>query len=197
MLVKKCLAIFFSVILLVSCCSVSAHPVSVQAVSKTQKTDSLPDRNKVLSTRFINMLNHNFAYGDAFESCDALVNAATVSLRNLADEDGFIPASAVTDYLQNFYGVSVTDFSEVNIAFEQRPGFVFLIPRGFTQYTHSVLSVVKNEDGTYTVLTDVKTQAHDDVANSMVAETLFVPNPQSDFGFSILYSEFLPDLPAL
>ena len=190
---KKGIIIVLSLILLFSCCSVAAKsvPAGTSAVAAAQKA---PEKSRVLAARFLNMLNHNYAYDEDFKTEEALVNAAAASLRNYADADGFIPADLTAAYVRNFYGVAVEDFSVINTGFEQREGYVYLIPRGYTVYKHTFVSLTLNEDGTYTVVTRVQETDHDSAAFFATAETLFVPDAQSEFGYHIVRSVFQNDL---
>lgn len=189
MKIRKSLVIVFSLVLLFSCCSVAAKSVPANASPMVAAPDA-PDRSKVLAARFLNMLNHNYAYDDDYRTEEALVNAAALSLRNYADAQGFIPADLTAAYVKNFYGVAVEDFSVINTAFEQREGYVYLIPRGFKVYQHTFVSLSLNEDGTYTVVTRVREADRDGAAFSATVETLFVPDAQSEFGYHIVRSVF-------
>ena len=194
--IKKRMILIFSLILLFSCCLLSVN----SALAKTSPpvtAQTVANPSEVLSARFLNMLNHNFAYDDAYQTEEALVNAAALSLRDYADEDGFISAEMTAAYVKNFYGVTVEDFSVINTAFEQKEGYVYLIPRGFTAYTHTLVSMIPNEDGTYTVVTRVTESDHDGEAFAATVETLFVPDAQSEFGFHIVRSVFRQDTASL
>lgn len=196
MKIKKSLVIVFSLVLLFSCCSVAAKSVPADTSPMAAAPDA-PDSSKVLAARFLNMLNHNYAYDDDYRTEEALVNAAALSLRNYADAQGFIPADLTAAYVRNFYGVTVEDFSAINTAFEQREGYVYLIPRGFAAYQHTFVSLSHNEDGTYTVVTRAREADHDSAVFSATVETLFVPDAQSEFGFHIVRSVFRNDLIAI
>ena len=47
----------------------------------------------------------------------------------------------------------------------------------------------QNEDGSYTVVTDVEISSHDSDAEIAKATTLFVKNENSAFGFNIISSD--------
>ena len=49
------------------------------------------------------------------------------------------------------------------------------------------LTVTKNEDGTYTVITKLKIFDQYGEVNEKTAKSLFVKNDQSDFGYNIVY----------
>lgn len=161
--------------------------VEKAAVSETA------DRQKVLEARFLNMLNHSFAYGEELASVDDLVNCAVTALCVTGGADGsFIEESRVEDYLYNMYGVEVEDLSSVNADFPKKDGYVYIIPRGYTVYKHTIASVRLNEDGSYTVTTNVTLDSHDGNQEGK-AVTLFVKNSDSQFGFNIISSEIIID----
>lgn len=160
-------------------------------VSLTSAKCSSLDNQKVLEARFLNMLNHNYVYGDSFDYIEEIVNGSVIALLNLADEesDSYIAQNFVDDYILNFYGVENVNYSEINELLPKLDGYVYIIPRGFSSYNHKISSVKVNEDGSYTVVTDVEVTSHDGEVTSCKANTLFVKNEKSQFGFNIIKSE--------
>ncbi len=161
----------------------------IQVVNVTNETTKI-DVNQVYAARFLNMLNHNFVYDEAYKSVEAIVNdsmPALIELRN-AENDSFIAEAYVADYVFNMYGVEITDFSGINADFEKQEGYVYILPRGFANYNHTISSITQNEDGSFTVITEVEISSHDCGSYVDVCETLFVANELSQFGFSIIHS---------
>ena len=172
---------------------------SVIALKPAETVDNKPagqaaDTDKVLEARFLNMLNHSFAYGEDLGSVEALVNCSVAALCNMdgGAEESFMDETRVKDYLYNMYGVEVENLSSVNAEFPKKDGYVYIIPRGYTVYKHTVDSVMLNEDGSYTVTTLVNIDSHDGEENGR-AVTLFVKNSDSQFGFSIISSDIIVD----
>ena len=144
--------------------------------------------SKVLETRFLNMLNHSFVYNDDFQNNQTLVNNSVLGLLNLA-EDGFVNENYVTDYIFNMYGIRISDFGNINTDCEQKDGYVYIIHRGYCEYKHTVLSVTDNNDGSYTVVTNVEISLDDGSVINDRATTVFLRNIDSQFGYNIVYSE--------
>ena len=172
---------------------------SVIALKPAETVDNKPavqavDTDKVLEARFLNMLNHSFAYGEDLGSVEALVNCSVAALCNMdgGAEESFMDETRVKDYLYNMYGVEVENLSSVNAEFPKKDGYVYIIPRGYTVYKHTIDSVMLNEDGSYTVTTLVNIDSHDGEENGR-AVTLFVKNSDSQFGFSIISSDIIVD----
>ena len=161
-----------------------------QAVTVADNQKSSADSASVLEARFLNMLNHNFVYDNAFDSVEDMVNGSMPALLEYADEenDSFIAENYVADYIFSMYGIADIDFSGINTGFEQMEGYVYIIPRGFTKYNHKITAVIANEDGSYTVESKISAASHDDVNLVNTCTTLFVPNEKSAFGFNIIYS---------
>ena len=190
------LAVIACVFSLVAFASAPISPVvdvatsdnGVITVSDSGKTT--PDANKVLEARFLNMLNRSFVYDSAFDTVEAVVNASVIALLYMRDseDDSFISQSIVSDFVYSMYGVDNIDYSDINTQFEQREGYVYIIPRGFELYSHKIVNVNENEDGSYTVKTQVTISTHDGMKITDVCETLFVKNAVSKFGFNIIYS---------
>lgn len=174
-----------SVVLLISFTSLSVKP----AATATEKTPAAAvSQEKVLSARFLNMLNHNFVYNDAFDSVYEMTACSEVAVLDKA-ENGYISESVISGYLYNMYGVENVDFAVVTKGFPQRENYVYVIPRGFSFYKHSAPVVTQNEDGSYTVITEVEISSHDSETETAKAATLFVKNENSAFGFNIISSD--------
>ncbi len=166
--------------------STNAAPAKVEVLNSA---DALPDGEKILEARFLNMLNHNFVYGSDFDTVEAIVNSSVAALLDMRTEDeSFIAENVVADYIYNMYGVVIDDFSDINADFPKEEGYVFVLPRGYALYSHEIASVNVNEDGSYTVTSSVKISTHDNGEYIDTCTTLFVANPESQFGYSIIYS---------
>ena len=174
-----------AVVLLISFTSLTVKPAATATEKKPAVTVS---EEKVLGARFLNMLNHNFVYNGAFESVYEMTACSEVALLDKA-EDGYIKQSLIAGYLYNMYGVENADFAAVTKDFPQRENYVYVIPRGFSVYKHSAPVITENEDGSYTVVTDVEISSHDSDAETSKATTLFVKNENSAFGFNIISSD--------
>ncbi len=174
-----------AVVLLISFTSLTVKPAANATEKKPAVTVS---EEKALGARFLNMLNHNFVYNDAFESVYEMTACSEVALLDKA-EDGYIKQSLIAGYLYNMYGVENADFAAVTKDFPQRKNYVYVIPRGFSVYKHSAPVITENEDGSYTVVTDVEISSHDSDAETAKATTLFVKNENSAFGFNIISSD--------
>ena len=187
MKIKNIISLILSLAVLASFSVISANPadeVDYSLPDNTASTNNV-DMEKVLETRFLNMLNHSFAYDEELASVEDLVNCAVVALCASGSTDGsFIEESRVEDYLYNMYGVEVENLSSVNENFPKKEGYVYIIPRGYTVYKHTIDSVRLNEDGTYTVTTNVVLDSHDGCEEGK-AVTLFVKNSYSQFGYNI------------
>lgn len=174
-----------AVVLLISFTSLTVKPAANATEKKPAVTVS---EEKVLGARFLNMLNHNFVYNNAFESVYEMTACSEVALLDKA-EDGYIKQSLIAGYLYNMYGVENVDFAAVTKDFPQRENYVYVIPRGFSVYKHLAPVITENEDGSYTVVTDVEISSHDSDAEIAKATTLFVKNENSAFGFNIISSD--------
>ncbi len=174
-----------AVVLLISFTSLTVKPAANATEKKPAVTVS---EERVLGARFLNMLNHNFVYNNEFESVYEMTACSEVALLDKA-EDGYIKQSLIAGYLYNMYGVENADFAAVTKDFPQRENYVYVIPRGFSVYKHSAPVITENEDGSYTVVTDVEISSHDSDAETAKATTLFVKNENSAFGFNIISSD--------
>lgn len=167
-----------------------APEADAQVVTVSKNDKGSAEASKVLETRFLNMLNHSFVYNGTFDSVEEMVNASIPALLSYRDstDDSYIAEAYVADYLLNMYGVEVENFSKINTEFGYKEGYVYIIPKGFTKYSHKIVSVAANEDGSYTVTTEITSSAHDNGDITETCTSLFVPNAKSAFGYSIIYS---------
>ena len=81
----------------------SASKTDVITVSNSDKTSA--DYSKILESRFLNMLNHNFVYDSTFDSVEDMVNESMPALLGFRDseDDSFIAENFVADYVFNMY----------------------------------------------------------------------------------------------
>ncbi len=174
---------------------VCASLLSPAAMVDETSPEILPAENDIRAVRFLNMLNHNSSYNEDFSSVDRLVDNATIELLDLRDEtdEDYIALPFVADYVNNMYGVELGDVTELNPQFPQKDGFIFINPRGFTEYNHEFVALEENEDGTFTVETVVTAEYHDNSSENLSCISLFVPNDSSDFGYNIVYSNIIYD----
>ena len=195
MKIKNMISLILALIMLASFSVISANPAEIDSTASAENatvSESF-DKEKVLEARFLNMLNHSFAYDEELASVEDLVNCAVTALCvTKGTDDSFIEESRVEDYLYNMYGVEVENLSSVNAEYPQKDGYVYIIPRGYTVYKHTIDSVRLNEDGSYTVTTSVTLDSHDGKEEGK-AVTLFVKNSNSQFGFNIISSDIIVD----
>lgn len=145
--------------------------------------------DKVLETRFLNMLNHNYVYDDAFYDDVELVNEAMLALLDTA-EGSFLEETYLSDYIFNMYGKVYSDFSFLGDNLPEKPGYVYILPRSYDEYSHTIISVTANADGSYTVLSDIAISTLEGV-ETIKCETLFLEAEESAFGYNILYSDIV------
>ena len=195
MKIKNVISLILALIMLASFSVISANPAEIDGIASAENATVSEnfDKEKVLEARFLNMLNHSFAYDEELASVEDLVNCAVTALCvTESTDDSFIEESRVEDYLYNMYGVEVENLSSVNADFPKKDGYVYVIPRGYTVYKHTIDSVRLNEDGSYTVTTSVTLDSHDGKKEGK-AVTLFVKNSNSQFGFNIISSDIIVD----
>lgn len=164
------------------------NAAKVEVSTRSREVITVADNTKALESRFLNMLNHSFVYDNDFYDKETLVNNSVLALLDLA-KDGFVAENHVSDYIFNMYGITYPDFSDINIDFEQKQGYVYVVPRGYSVCEHKIASVTDNKDGSYTVVTNVEISLDDGTVITDTASTIFLQNAESHFGFNIVYSE--------
>jgi hypothetical protein len=179
-------------VIVLLCTLIFSSVLPVYAIP-AEKSDETVAVSRVAESRFLNMLNHNRVYGETFLSVDEMVNESVLGLLELRDEvdPEFIKEEFVKDHIFAMYGVDIVDLSELNADMPRKAGFVYIIPRGFDEYKHTNAHIRENEDGTFTVTTDVTISLHDGDEISARAVSLFVKNEASHFGYNIISSDII------
>ena len=140
----------------------------------------------IMKARFENMLNTNYLYGDDFESHKVIIENSILALLDKS-EDGEIDKALVLGFIADMYGLQVDpSAAEYDFAPASEGKFV-VIPRGYSEYKHTVTSVLEEEGG-YTVKSDVVVLTHDGEEYNTVSTTVIVPNEGSSFGYNIISS---------
>ncbi|MBR6533577.1 MAG: hypothetical protein IKT44_04045 [Clostridia bacterium] len=192
--------VIFSLLLTVCVIVLSFACVKTDGVSvndsKKQNTEVITvskneNQNEALNTRFENMLNHNFVYNNDFYDDSTLANNSVLALLDLS-EDSYIGETYLKDYVFNMYGKIYNDFTFLGET--EKEGFVYILPRGYNIYTHQIVTVVNNADGSYTVLSEVEISYEDGSLEVLNCETVFLENADSAFGYNIMYSDILENI---
>ncbi len=190
---KKVVSLTLCVIMLILCSSLIAPVVNEGTkVSAVTAEESVAGVNE---SRFLNMLNHNFVYNGDFNDADTIVNNASLALLDLRDSENedYIADTFVKGFVKDMYGIEIADMSDINADYPQLDGFLYVIPRGYTSYNHTIVSIEENEDGSYTVVSDVTVNDHDCAGKVQKAVSLFVKNSDSAFGYNMIYCNILAD----
>ena len=184
---KKVLSLILCLVMLTVCSSLIAPVITEGSQVSAATADEI--QVDVNEARFLNMLNHNFVYNTDFDNADTIVNNASLALLDLRDSanEDYIKDTYVKGFVKDMYGIEITDMSSLNAEYPQLDGYLYIIPRGYTSYSHTIVSVEQNEDGSYTVVSDVSVSNHDAAAKTQKAVSLFVENDESAFGYNMIY----------
>ena len=171
---KKVFSLILCVVAVIACLSLIAPEISDTA--KVSAATAQEAGTNPAEARFLNMLNHNFVYNADFDNADTIINNASLALLDLRDStnEDFIANTYVKGFVKDMYGIEIEDMSGINADYPQLDGYLYVIPRGFTSYNHTIVSIKENEDGSYTVVSDVIVDNHDGFAKSEKAVSLFV-----------------------
>ncbi|MBR6572788.1 MAG: hypothetical protein IKK77_03640 [Clostridia bacterium] len=135
--------------------------------------------------RFENMLNHNKLYGSDFNDINKVVDNSILCLRDRA-EDEFIKKDLVEAFVYNMYDLDIKGY-EPNPNAPTKDGYIFIMPRGYEEFSHKVISVTKN--GTLNcVISEITVKTHDGEVETTTCETVLLENEKSAFGYNIISS---------
>ncbi len=181
------------VVLAFACAKTDAPKVQSTEIQKgevltvSQSADTV---DKVLETRFLNMLNHNFVYDNAFYDDASLVEDSMLALLDKAD-GSFLDQFILSDYIFNMYGKKYDGFDFLDENSPKKQGYVYIVPKGYNDYNHEIVSVTDNKDGSFTVITNIEILGSDNTVENLKCETLFLKADDSAFGFNMLYSDII------
>lgn len=183
---KKRFALMTAVLLCVILLSVILSPAKLPTAAMVASAGENEN-----STRFLNMLNHNFAYDEDFNTFEGLTHSAVLANLPLREGD-YISESYIKGYLFDMYGINAVEIND-NAGEKSKEGYVYIVPTGFSRYEHKNAVVTENEDGTFTVITDVLVSAHDDIPYETECVSLFAKSEKSSFGYTLIYSNLNPE----
>lgn len=178
------------IICIISVCVLALFACAfIPASADVTETKPVSATDNALKARFLNMLNRNFAYNEDFTSIGLIVEDSVLSLldRRVPDDNDYIEEAVVKGFIYDMYGIEVLKIEEDTAM--HKDGFVYIAPRGFTAYSHEITEITENEDGSFTVLSSVTVNPHDNDAFTTTAKTLFVKNEKSAFGYNIICSD--------
>ena len=170
----------------ISCINFSAKATSDSKPPVQVLQTAKPEKDIAKLSRLENMLNHNFLYGDDFSNMQKIINNSCLALLDKM-EDQFISTDILFPFIENAYGISVFIDDEFNKGFPRKDGAVYVLPRGFTKYTHTIINVEENGD-TLIVTSLALSDSHDSEVTELICTTVFKVNSQSAFGYNITQS---------
>ncbi len=169
-----------------SCLCFPTKAVADQRPATQVLKPSTPEQDVLKTARFENMLNHNYLYDDDFADMHTVIENSCLALLDKM-EDQFISVDILFPFIENAYGISVYLDDAFGVGLPKKQGAVYVAPRGFTQYTHTVINIVEN-NGTFTVTSLAVSDSHDGEPTELVCTTVFKVNDSSAFGYNIVSS---------
>ena len=136
-------------------------------------------------TRIENMLNHNRLYDNDFNDINTVVDNSILALMYKAEGE-FIREALVSAFVYNMYDLDIKDY-EANPNAPQKNDYIFIIPRGYDEISHQIMSVTKS--GTLNcVISEITIKTHDGETTTKICETVLLENENSAFGYNIISS---------
>lgn len=175
----------------VSATTKTADVSGVELVATANEVMPAPDTQKVLESRFLSMLNRNYVYNEDFESLSAIAQNSVIPLLGLreSEDSSYIAQNYVADFIRDMYGIEGEELDVLAPESKMREGYVYIMPRGYCEYNHKIISVTENEDGSFWVETAVEIMEHDDFFVEGVCKSLIVKNEASAYGYCIISSD--------
>lgn len=196
---KKAAAVIISVIVF---CAISvsalgglAQPPENTLPPAASKDDSAAtvnlEDNNALRVRLGQLINLNRVYDDCILSDASLIDEASVVLLKNAETtengDVIIRQAGVLSFIQDLYGRAV-DISSLPDAYTKDipDGYFYVVPRGYDAISQTITDLKIAENGIITVCSDMILTSHEGDEVKAVAETDFILNGESAFGYNIV-----------
>ncbi len=155
-------------------------------ISATEEEGTTSVKNGVLMARFENMLNHNYLYDDDFLSDKTMIENSILAILDKS-VDGEISEGLVKGFIADLYGRQVDTDTVVYDFHPASKGMIAIIPRGYCEYKHEIVSITEGEGG-YDVVSEMTVLPHDGDVYVVTVNTVIVPNEGSSFGYNIIES---------
>lgn len=156
-----------------------------QATTTTEEANTVIE--SVQKARFENMLNHNYLYGEDFSSDQIVIENSILALLDKS-VDGQIEQGLVLGFIAGMYGRQVDPAAATYDFLPADEGMFAILARGYDGYEHTVVSV-EEVDGGYLVTSDVTVYPCDGFAYNATAQSVFVVNEGSAFGYNLVSAE--------
>lgn len=177
----SCLAVLLVLLVL------PASAPFTSGAAAVEKQSSADENFGVRKARFETMLNHNYVYDDDFSSDRTIIENAILALLDHAENDE-IDRELVLHFIRNMYGREVDPNAAVYDFLPASEGKFAVLARGYSKISHTVLSVEEVAGG-WEVVSEMRIEPHDGQAYTVSANTLFVANEGSSFGYNIVRSD--------
>lgn len=177
----SCLAILLVLLVL------PASAPFTSGAAAVEKQSSADADFGVRKARFETMLNHNYVYDDDFSSDRVMIENAILALLDHAENDE-IDQELVLNFIRNMYGREVDPNTAVYDFLPASEGKFAILARGYSKISHTVVSVEEVAGG-WEVASEMRIEPHDGQAYTVSANTLFVANEGSSFGYNIVSSD--------
>ena len=181
---KRLLVLIMAIsVLFVFTASVPAPAVS-ESVEDTTVIESVA--SNVQKARFENMLDHNYLYGEDFESDKIMIENSILALLDKS-ENGQIEQGLVLGFIAGMYGRQVDPSAAEYEFLSADDGMFAILARGYDAYDHTITEVEEIEGG-YLVSSDVTVSPSDGFPFTVTAKSIFVENEGSAFGYNLTAS---------
>ena len=163
------------------------EPIAVAANALSEELSA-----EQLEARLLGMLNLNRCFNSALNDEQKLAKCAAVSLIDYAqDKVGYglcVSAYLVEGFVESFYGVEIPAEQMLDEAAPN--GYVSLMGTEAETLYHKTVTLTETEEG-FEMLTCLYSYSGGEEYETCLVKSSFVKNPESEFGFNLVYCETL------
>ena len=145
-----------------------------------------------VEAKLLGMLNLNHCFNSALNDEYKLAKCAAVSLIDYAqDKVGYglcVSAYLIECFVESFYGVKIP--AEQMLDEDAPSGYISLMGTEAETICHKTVTLTETEEG-YEMLTCLYSYSGGEEYETCLVKSRFVKNPESEFGFNLVYCETL------
>ena len=192
----KIMAVLMSVMMSWLCIfSGTVASVEVSSPAPAEQVEEVAAPVDGRAARLANMLSLNRAFGADLSDTAVLLEEAAAAMVDKAQEGAggflFVDKGLVEGLVFNLYGRTANAEDIAHDGFPAEEGKVLILPKGGTDYEHTIIEITEEENGALRVVSRVEVDPHDGTEYTTLAVTKFAPCKASAFGYVIISAEIL------
>lgn len=151
------------------------------------KDDVVYDKFANEKVAFLEMLNKNYIFNEAFVDDVAIIEGAMLSLMPQAKE-GRLHKDTIALFIEDFYGITMNENAyDLNYI---AGDYYYFIPKGFNKPIHKITNIAFDGE-CYFVTSNITLDTHDNGEEPYTVKSVFIKNNDSSYKYNLLNCEII------